>query len=375
MDFSVAQLRADLAGLDAQQHGFTALDFDRRPTGRGRLDGWVLSAKDLNDVAGFPTSLGKAGWAYQAEVTDPFLAALEDAGAVLVGKSAASELGLVIDVPGVDNPAWPGCSPGGSSGGAAAQVARGLVRAAHAGDGGGSIRVPAAACGVVGFKPAGRELSVQGFITRTVADAAFLHDLSPTVPRARIGVLRQPLFCDVAVDPAMLAAVDQARAELEAQGFETVEVSPYPQARQTFEAFCHIFTSGLAGLNPARATGYTDWVRAQGLQVSTAQLAAARAHGAKLPDLLAQHWQVDAVLTPMLTCDPPARGHFGRLGHAENFAAQTRWSPWGSLFNVAHLPAISLPWDLPGRPPVGIQLGSITLTEAELLGLAGRLHP
>ena len=77
----------------------------------------------------------------------------------------------------------------------------------------------------------------------------------------------------------------------------------------------------------------------------------------------------------MLTTDPPRIGHFLSLSHAENFAAQTRWSPWGSLFNMARLPAISVPWTIPNHPPVGVHLGSITLSDAALLGLAHILHP
>lgn len=105
------------------------------------------------------------------------------------------------------------------------------------------------------------------------------------------------------------------------------------------------------------------------------KVSAARAHVRQLPGLLAQEWGVDAILTPMLTTDPPRIGSFLSLPHAENFAAQTRWSPWGSLFNMARLPAISVPWAVPNHPPVGVHLGGITLSDAALLGLAHILHP
>lgn len=253
------------------------------------------------------------------------------------------------------------------------QVARGLLRAAHASDGGGSIRVPAAACGVVGFKPAGKELGVQGFITRTVADNAFLHGHRMITPRARIGLLVEPLFCDANVDAHHLRATREAAQRLQAAGFTVVPISPYPQARATFAHFRTTFTSRLAGLNPA--AGYAEWIAQQGRRVSSAELAAARAHVRQLPGLLAQEWGVDAILTPMLTTDPPRIGSFLSLPHAENFAAQTRWSPWGSLFNMARLPAISVPWAVPNHPPVGVHLGGITLSDAALLGLAHILHP
>src|SRR5699024_5297903 len=91
-----------------------------------------------------------------------------------------------VDMTHLVEPQPPCATPGGSAGGAAVQVARGLLRAAQGSDGGGSLRVPAAACGVVGFKPSGTDLGVSGFITRSVADAAFLHDITPRSTPARI---------------------------------------------------------------------------------------------------------------------------------------------------------------------------------------------
>ena len=377
-EFTLDKLREDLSGLSPAEHGFTYFDLERRPQAHGRLSGWILSVKDLNDVAGMPTTLGHAERAYVAEETDPFVQELIDAGALVIGKSAAPELGLRVDTEPVglahpDNPLYPGHTPGGSSGGAAVQVARGLLRAAHASDGGGSIRVPAAACGVVGFKPGGEDLSVQGFITRSIADTATLHGLRPRARRARIGVLTDPLFANTEVAPHMLRAVGEATATFEGAGFETVAISPYPQAAATFEAFQHIFSRRLAGLD--FAAGYAEWIRAKGRRVTDSEFAAARAHAAQLPEMLAQEWEVDAILSPMLAFDPPRRGHFLALEHQANFDEQTRWSPWGSLFNVAQLPAISVPWPVRDHPPVGVHLGSLTLDDASLLGLAQVLHP
>ncbi|WP_018016517.1 amidase [Corynebacterium capitovis] len=374
----VDELRVALEGLGPEEHAFTHLDLSRRPTSSGRLTGWVISAKDLHDVTGMPTTLGSVQRVYTATTTDPFLASLEREGALIVGKSATPELGLTVDtepvgLPHPVNPIHPGATPGGSSGGAAVQVARGLVRAAHASDGGGSIRVPAAACGVVGFKPAGTDLGVQGFITRTVSDAAFLHGLPQRPEPARVGVLVDPLFADAPIAPVMRRAVLDAARVLEGAGFETVALSPYPGAADTFAAFRTLFTSGFAELAPT--SGYPEWVRRQGRAVKAGDLGRARAHAAALPELLAHQWQVDALLSPVLTTDPPPRGAFRKLSHPDNFNAQTRWSPWCSLFNVARLPALSLPWQVAGGPPVGIHLGGITLSDAALLTLARTLHP
>ena len=388
--FSLAQFTRDLSSLSPQEHGFTYVDTSRRPRAKGRLSGWILSAKDLNDVAGMPTSQGAKHRAYNATASDTFIAALEEQGALIIGKSSTPELGLRVDTEPVDmphpvNPLHPGATPGGSSGGAAVQVARGLLRAAQGSDGGGSLRVPAAACGVVGFKRSGTDLGVSGFITRTVADAAFLHDSTPRPTPARIGVLKQPLFAHTRVDPQHARAVDEAAAQLSAAGYPVEEIAPYPTADVTFESFRHIFTSRLAGMEAGE--GYFEWVRQQGLKVSKRMLDDALRHASGLPRLLADCWRVDAIITPMLAYAPPPIGTFLRLDHEENFMEQTRWSPWGSLFNVAHLPAVSVPWSLsPGvsapkartpatQAPIGVQVGSITLTDAQLLHLASSLHP
>ncbi len=77
----------------------------------------------------------------------------------------------------------------------------------------------------------------------------------------------------------------------------------------------------------------------------------------------------------MTTTDPPPLGYFAALDPEDNFREQTRWSPWGSLFNMTGAAAVSVPWELPGRPPVGVHLGAVRLSDAELLGLARELHP
>lgn len=386
----VEELAEALTGLTPREHGFTHLDLDaahaaaerldRTPAARrGRLHGLVLPVKDLHDVAGQPTSHGAVNRIRQAVRTDPFLAPLLAEGMVVPGKSATCELGLTIytepvGLPAPDNPLWPGRTPGGSSGGAAVLVARGLLPAAHASDGGGSIRVPAAACGVVGFKPSSRGLSVQGFITRTLADAAFLHGLTPTTARRRVGVLTEPLFLGGRVDAVMLDAVREVADQLADAGHDVVEVGVYPRVEETFAAFTTIFTGKLVPL-PDPVDGIVAWLRERGREATRQQRTAAYRHALELPRLLADYWEVDALLTPMLTTDPPPIGYFAALDPAEDFQAQTRWSPWASLFNMTRTAAVSIPWPAPGRPPVGVQLGAVTLTDAALLGLAGEVHP
>ncbi|RSZ64736.1 amidase [Corynebacterium hylobatis] len=385
----VEELAQRLTGLGADGHGFSHLALEQAheraeradkvaTAQRGRLHGLLIPVKDLSNVRGMPTTFGSVHRTRHAEASDTVTQALIDAGAIIPGKSASAELGLMIytEPPGMaapENPLWPGRTPAGSSGGAAVLVARGLLPAAHASDGGGSIRVPAAACGVVGFKPTAPRLAAQGFITRSLADTAFLHRLSPAPGRRRIGVLTQPLFTGASVDEVHLRAVAEAADVLREAGHEVVEVHPYPGAEETFEAFTTIFTSRLSGL-PDPAEGLVAWLRAHGRSLSQDRIAAAEKHADHLGTHLAEYWGVDALLTPMTTTDPPPIGYFADMRPAENFLEQTRWSPWGSLFNMTGRAAVSVPWEVPGRQPVGVHLGSVTLNDAALLTLAGVLH-
>ena len=153
MSDSLAELAHAVATLSPEQHGFAYFDPDVRPgyganavvPQQGRLSGWIIPAKDLSDVAGMPTTMGSIHRKYQATETDVFIEAYQRQGALVPGKTLSPELGLTaytepVGLPHPDNPTLPGHTPGGSSGGAAVMVARGLVRAAHASDGGGSIR-------------------------------------------------------------------------------------------------------------------------------------------------------------------------------------------------------------------------------------------
>ncbi|MCS5480507.1 amidase [Corynebacterium sp. YIM 101645] len=385
----VEELADRLTGLGPTEHGFSHLALEQAheraeradkvaTAQRGRLHGLLIPVKDLSNVGGMPTTFGSVHRTRHPEVSDAIAQALIDAGAIIPGKSASAELGLMIytEPPGMaapENPLWPGRTPAGSSGGAAVLVARGLLPAAHASDGGGSIRVPAATCGVVGFKPTAPRLAAQGFITRSLADTAFLHRLSPEPGRRRIGVLTQPLFTGAMVDEVHLRAVAETADTLREAGHDVIEVHPYPAAEETFETFTTIFTSRLAGL-PEPAEDLVAWLRAHGRSLSTDRIAAAEKHADHLGAHLAEYWGIDALLTPMTTTDPPPIGYFADMRPAENFLEQTRWSPWGSLFNMTGRAAVSVPWEVPGRPPVGVHLGSVTLSDAALLSLAAILH-
>lgn len=331
--------------------------------------GLPIPVKDLSPVHGFPCAYGAVYRREFPQVTDPFISSLIQGGMVVPGKSQTSEMGMTaytepIGFPAVDNPRFPGCTPGGSSGGAAVAVALGLAPAAHASDGGGSIRVPAAATGLVGFKPAhvsrGGKLTVQGFITRSVEDAAFLHRIVPVSRRLRIGVLTQPLHGDGWVEPAWAGAAVAAANELSDAGFAVVEVERYGD--WVFQAFSEVIAL-LSRKIKGKASPIIDWLRS--LEVDRG-LALERFH--KASDI-AQRWGVDVLLTPSLAFDPPSIGTFSQLAPADDFAAQTEWTPWASLFNMTGGAAISIPYA--GK---SVHLGAVSASPAELLGVAGVLH-
>ena len=213
----------DLALKQAQAAERAWIDADE--TELSPLLGIPLSFKDLVDVAGVPTTMGSLATSHQpAEVDELFVARLRAAGAVFLGKTNTSEFGLAAQTmnrvaPTTLNPWNPDRTAGGSSGGAAAACAAGFGPLHHGTDGGGSVRVPAAYCGVVGLKPTGRriprrvrgagmsQISTDGPLTRSVADAAMLlsamagpHEADPTS-------LRTSIDLSEAAIPASLAGV------------------------------------------------------------------------------------------------------------------------------------------------------------------------
>lgn len=338
-----------------------------RSSGDGRLAGWEIPIKDSTDVAGFPTTDGNPLRSRIATENDPIAGMLLDAGAAISAKTLTSELGATCyaerkGVPVLESPAYPGCTPGGSSTGAGVAVGLGQARAAHGTDAGGSIRVPAAACEVVGFKGRSHSVAAHGFLTRTVADQfTILGWQRPAYRRLRIGVLTEALFVEAEVDGRRGEIVDKLASSLD---HDVVELHPYPEARETFEHFSARIKRAFAKTDPLD-NAYLAWLKAEGVRVTAEELAAAQEHCESLPALLAHRWGVDVLLSPTLACDPPKLGYFSSLSPEESFYQQTVWSPWCSLFNVTGAPAIAL-------GPV--HLGALTVNGAELLALAAEVE-
>ncbi|MBI9001181.1 amidase [Corynebacterium sp. CCM 9185] len=349
---------------------------------RGRLHGLVLPIKDLMPVAGFPCSYGSVTRTEQHVGTDPWAAQLLRKGVIIPGKTQTSEMGMTaycepVGMPAVANPLWPGRTPGGSSGGAAAAVALGLVDVAHASDGGGSIRVPAAATGTVGVKPphnsSGGSPTAQGFITRSVGDAAFVFGVSTVRRPLRIGVLVEPLHGGGSVSPVMVSTVCTVADRLSDLGHRVREVSR-PYGERPFAAFADVLASRSVHI-PGPASDIIEWLRERGAALSESRRAEAVADFDAVLGMILSAWDIDVLLSPTLAFDPPEIGHFSRLEPPEDFAEQTRWTPWATLFNMTGGAAVSVPVAAAGRPPVGVHLGSVRASFGELLGVASQVHP
>ncbi|APQ55052.1 Amidase [Corynebacterium pseudotuberculosis] len=373
-------LATQVAGLSAQEHGFAHFDADaahdqadmQADSPPQRLSGWIIPAKDLSDVAGMPTSYGSVHRRVMATETDSFIAKYMAQGAIVPGKSLVPELGLsaYTEPVGLAAPTYDGHTPGGFSGGAAVMVARGLVRAAHASDGGGSIRVPAACTGIVGFKPphdASRANPVtQGFLTRTLADAAYLHNIRPLSRPLRIGVLTQPVHAEVDVAPHILSAVEEAAARLSAAGHAISRVTR-PYGDEPFKAFHDILALKSTKIH-GPASPLVEWLRDCGRLVSQKRKAEAVRIFVGVDKLLRDAWDIDVLLTPTLAFDPPPVGYFSAMPPKEDFAARPVGPPWGTMFNMSGGAALSVPYR-----GVGIQLGAIRATVPELFGVAEAL--
>ncbi len=389
------------------------------------LAGVPCPIKDLNPVAGIGFEAGSAALrGNRAEVDDGIVEWLRAAGTVMLGKTATPEFGLPCYTepdgrPPARTPWDLRRSAGGSSGGAAAAVAAGVVPIAQASDGGGSIRIPASACGLVGLKPSrgrisygplmppGPGLGTAGVVTRTVADTAaaldvlagyrtgdtyyapppaesFLAATRRRPSRLRVGVLTQPVIAAADVHPACLDAVRVATGWLETLGHR-IEEAPVPFPVERWDAFMALWTVGaaMAPLDPEaelRLTPFTRWLRERGRRVGALEHAAALADLQRLTREVALAWDdFDLVLTPTLA-QPPALvgGLRDDADPAGDFAAQTRFTPWTSVYNLSGLPAISLPLhtaDVDGaRLPIGVMLGGRFGAEDTLLAVAASLE-
>ncbi|WP_309075778.1 amidase [Paenarthrobacter sp.] len=394
------------------------------------LHGMPTAFKDLTDVAGVPTTHGSAALEYKPAPEDGALAAtLKAQGVISLGKTQVPEFGLTAYsenrvAPPSRNPHALGRSSGGSSGGSAAAVAAGLVPFAPGTDGGGSIRIPAGACGLVGLKP-GRglvpsgassgdaaKLVVAGPLARTAADAALLMDA--LVPRAqapdggylsKVGLAPEPLKIGVSLDspwagvypfdaePEAMDALDLGTKLLEKGGHNITEAEVRYDNRYP-EAFTTAWTAGVgsARIAPQREallTPLTRTFRRRAQQRSALKVNEALTFLRQFEhDTVTQYSNWDVILTPTLAQTPRPVGWFTGGGHSgeqwpsewagdadEDYKRQCQYAPWSSMVNVCGLPAISIPvHTTPSGLPMGIQLIGRLGSELLLLQLAAVLE-
>ncbi|BFU46875.1 amidase [Krasilnikovia sp. MM14-A1004] len=370
------------------------------------LAGVPVAVKENTPVAGLATSQGAAIRSAVAEEDHEVVRRLRGAGAIVVGTTRMPELGLWGTTDGTDgatrNPWDLDRTPGGSSGGAAAAVAAGLVPIAHGTDGLGSVRIPAACCGLVGLKPGSgvvpRELGVDGWfglvehglLATTVADAALgFSVLAGRQPaklvepgRLRVGVsLRSPVL-GVRPDAPNREAVSVAARLLGGAGHDTVTADPvYPTALNlaglaTWFAAAYREAEGAAvdlqALQPRtrRHVRLGRWAWRRGY-VRQEQRDGWRARSIRF---FAEH-RVDLLLTPALAGPPPAaEGHAGaRWGR--NVLTNLRYAPYAAPWNVAGLPAIVVPVGVrPDGLPLAVQLVGPPDSELLLLAVAGQFE-
>jgi amidase len=402
-----------------------ALDDDvRRGELRSPLHGVPVPVKDLNLTAGVRTTFGSSVFADSVpEVDDYVVSLLRDAGTVLLGKTNTPEFGLPCYTEnGIAPPArtpWDlDRMAGGSSGGAAAAVAAGLAPVAHGNDGGGSVRIPASCCGLVGLKPSRGRVSggpikgdvsglpVEGVLARTVRDAAAVLDVmavpmpgdpfwAPPLPpgetflshadrapgRLRVGRFAEPVIADAAVHAEVLAAYDETSRLLESLGHDVEDVVlPFPPwVVGLFETVWTVLST-LMPVDPAREAELqplTRHLRERGRSVdgSTFALAAIGLQVIARQVILAAS-AYDVLLSPTLAQPPlPVGAIRDQTDPARDFDDNKRFTPFTALYNLTGQPAVSMPlgWTAEGLP-VGVMLAGRPAGDAALLSVAAQVE-
>ena len=388
----------------------------------GAFYGVPIAIKDLNDVAGMPTTYSCKAYAKNIATADQAIVRnLRDAGFVILGKTNTPELGTIAhtesELNGATRNPWDlERTPGGSSGGAAAAVAGGLLPIAQGSDGGGSIRTPASCCGLVGIKPSrGRVsnapyvpgsigLGTNGPIARTMRDAAALLDvlrgyepgdfyIAPVPARPYLDECDEPvgeLRIAVTVDPPTSVPVDPECAEaafatarlLEELGHEVVEATPAWQAEEMILDFIRVWQVGPATAGVEDLSLLEPINRAlaeQAFETPAPLYAGAVLQLQALTRRVLAFWnEVDVLVTPTLALTPTPIGWTYEDTDGDPWAAfmrQTLWTPFTPLINVTGQPAMSLPlaWSASGLP-IGVQFVGRPFDEATLVRLGAQLE-
>jgi amidase len=426
-----------IEALDPEINAFTSVDAERarataeeiEPGDERPFAGVPTAIKELAPLADLPMTGGSDLFGDFVPDYDSFaVRRIKDAGFVIVGKTNAPEFGILpVTEPRrfgpTRNPWDPARTPGGSSGGAAAAVAAGMVPVAHGSDGGGSIRIPAACCGLVGLKPARGRISrgpeqgddflvTDGALCRTAADSAAMLDLlagyeagdatwapPPAEPFSTFagrppGKLRVAVTSEAPVeaelDPLSARALSDAAELLTSLGHEVEEVDAPWRGTDLLQTFTAVFGThiSLSMLHGSMVSGQEP---SEKLMEPLSWMIYNRVRDRSAVDYLAAKVELQAVsrsiiglwsgydvmLTPALGQRPVRIGEIDSCSDEpeEDFRASGRFTPFTALFNVTGQPGISVPlFDDEDGLPLAVPLVGPPAGEALLLALAGQLE-
>lgn len=385
--------------------------------------GVPMPIKDLNAVAGWPCTYGSRGASTAPQArSDPLVERFVAAGFVLLGMTNTPEFGTISytesDAHGITRNPWdPARTPGGSSGGSAAAVAAGMAPIGHASDGGGSIRIPASCCGLVGHKPSrGRVpnefIELEGFVAehvvaRTVADSAALLDLGAVIdplvffsapqppkpyaelvreapPFLRVGYTTTPAI-DVPVVPACVAAVEEACRALEAVGHDVFETTlTVPDTDAFMAAFTTVWNTGSAWSpieRPAEIEPLNAALAAAARDIDSFTFATSVRQTQRLARIVLANFgrDFDVLVTPTMACLPPEVGSWRAGTDVDPVMGLLNCTPMAAftaVWNVCGLPATSVPThhDASSGLPVGVQVVAPAWRDDLCLQVAAQLE-
>ncbi|HVU04102.1 MAG TPA: amidase [Polyangiaceae bacterium] len=376
------------------------------------LFGVPIGVKDLNMVRGTFTRAGSRAYRYfLSPVDDTSARKIREAGFVILGKLATSELGAMpvteTDLhPPARNPWDVGRTPGGSSGGSGAAVAAGLLPLAHGSDGAGSIRIPSSFCHLFGIKPSrgrvedvlGRPdrdaLPTCGPLARTVEDAAALLDVlagitvgkphwAPPPPKPFLELSRVPprplrirfttLSPLATTTPEVKDAVTRVLRVLEGMG-HAVEEGPPPEA--TLDEFLPLWQRLIGNVlvvSESVLQPVTRWLHEAGKKLSDAEVTAQQHRLAAR--ILAWFGDADVWVTPTVAGPPPEIGAWKGLPPREAFEQAAHLGAFTALYNVSGQPASSVPAGVSrDGHPIGVQLAGRVNEDALVLALSRELE-
>jgi amidase len=416
-----------IADLDPSLNAFVTVCGDEALTAARAIDaepgeapfrGVPIAIKDLTATAGIRTTYSSRAFAENVPDFDTAVVRrIREAGFVILGKTNTPEFGTVAftesELNGATRNPWNvERTPGGSSGGAAAAVAAGLVPIAHATDGGGSIRIPASCCGLFGLKPSrGRVssspfgslegLSTAGPMARSVLDAAcFLDVLAGYEPgdpwwapppedafattaarpprKLRIAVTTSPPV-EATIDAECVLAVEAAAGLLAELGHDIVDAAPPWGAPELFTLFIAIWQVGpaLFDVDPGLLTPTNRGLVESSAATSAADYARAVAALQALARRVVAFWgEVDAVVTPTLALPPVPIGWQDAAEEAiPQLLRNVEFTPFTAIANLTGQPAMSLPlhWTDDGLP-VGVHVIGPPAGDGLLLQLAAQVE-